>query len=149
GDRRGLAGHEIPQQGRGIREVEYPGTARRDCNSQPDGVLERTQCNLARRPWPLVEADARVAISFNRAFDRKEEIDPHGLRTGVATPGAADRGREQEQAQARHHEQPRDEKELLRPDLDEEEVEASVGQIDQDSLVRGKGTPVPTYPGRQ
>src|SRR5690606_21710014 len=36
-----------------------------------------------------------------------------------------------------------------RPDLDEEEVEASVGQIDQDSLVRGKGTPVPTYPGRQ
>ena len=85
----------------------------------------------------LVELDAGVAVAFDGAFDDEKQVDPDGLRAGIAAPGPADRRGEQEQAEAGHHQQPGDEVELLRPDLDEEEVEAPVGQVDQDGLVGG------------
>ncbi len=44
---------------------------------------------------------------------------------------------------------PGHEEEFLRPDLDEEEIEAAVGEIDQHRLVGRIGPAIPADPGRQ
>jgi hypothetical protein len=46
---------------------------------------------IACRPWSLIEADAGIAIALDGALDDEEEIDPHGLRAGIAAPRAPDR----------------------------------------------------------
>jgi hypothetical protein len=53
--------------------------------------------NLRASPGLLVETDAGVAVALPKALDHDHEVGPHGLRAGVAAPGAAsDRGDEKE-----------------------------------------------------
>ena len=82
------------------------------------------------------------------ALDIDEEVGPDRLRAGVAAPQPAEQRRDQEQRQRRHHQQAGDEIDLLRPELDDEEVEAAAGEIDQHRLVRQRAGPLPADPGR-
>ena len=135
------------QQRRRVGEVEDPGAAGGDGDQQPGGPLDRAQADLRRRPGRVPELDPGVAVALDPALDQDEEVGPDRLRAGVAAPDPAERRGEEEEAEPGHDQQAGDEVELLRPDLDEEEVEAAVGQVDQHRLVRQRRAAVPADPG--
>src|SRR5690606_36380965 len=87
--------------------------------------------------------------TFDGALDNEIKINPDGLRAGIAAPGAARDGGYEKQAKARHDEQAGDVVEFLRPDFDEEEIEAAIGKIDQHRLIRRIGAAIPAQPWRQ
>ncbi len=148
GDERRLSGGEIVGQGGCVREIEDPGAAGGHRDDQPCRVLGQLLGDFRTGPGFLVEPDAGVAVALEKALDDQKQVGPDGLRAGVAAPGAADHRGDQEQANARHHQKAGDVDELLRPDLDEEEVEAPVGHVDQDSLVGRMRSAIPAQPGR-
>ncbi len=77
------------------------------------------------------------------------EIDPDGLRAGVAAPDTAEHRGEEEQAKPCHDEKSGDVVELLRPDLDPEEEEPAAGEVHQHRLVGQMRAAVPANPRRQ
>ena len=149
GDRRRLQREEVAQQRRRVGEVEDPGAAGRD---RDDAARSQAAAALARsfeRPGRLVEPHAGVAVALDEALDADEEIGPHCLRAGIAAPGPADDATSPGTApSAGHDQQAGDVVELLRPDLDEEEVEAAVGEVDEHRLVRRVRAAVPAEPRR-
>src|SRR5690606_7470197 len=131
GRRSGLTAPEVADQGGCVGEVHDPRTAGPKGDHQVDCPLEAAAGNLAGRPWRGIEAHAGVAVAIDEPVNVLKQIGPYGLRTGIAAPGPANGARHQEQANCGHDQQPGDEVELVRPDLDVEHVEASVGEIDQ------------------
>ena len=103
---------------------------------------------FAGAPRRRVELHAGVAVALDQPLDPDEEVGPDRLRAGIAAPGAADGGGDEEQPEPGHDQQAGDVIEFLRPDLDEEEVEAAVGEVDQHRLVGRIGPAVPAQPGR-
>jgi hypothetical protein len=91
----------------------------------------------------------RVAVPLDEALDDEEEIDPDGLRAGVAAPGSPDCRGHKKKPEARHDEEPRHEEELLRPNLYEEEIEAPGSEVDKDRLIRRMRPAIPADPRRQ
>ncbi len=100
-------------------------------------------------PLGIPQAHTRVAVAFDPAFDKNEKIGPDGLGAGIATPHATKGRGEQKQPQPRHDQKARDEIELVRPDLDPEEVETPAGQIDQHRLIGQVRSAIPADPRRQ
>ena len=112
-------------------------------------MLEDALADLLEGPGPGIEFHAGIAVALYPALDDQKEINPHGLGAGIAAPRATDRGRDEKQTETGHNEEPGHEKELLRPDLDEEEIEAPVGEVHEHRLVRSIGTAIPADPWRQ
>ena len=86
--------------------------------------------------------------SIQRSTTRNK-IGPDRLRTGIAAPGAAYCRGHEKQPDAGHDQQARDVVEFLRPDFDEEKIEAPMGEIDQHGLIGRIGAAIPAQPGRQ
>src|SRR5690606_23132120 len=105
--------------------------------------------DLAGGPRGGIELDAGVAVAFDEALYRKKQVDPHGLRAGIAAPGAPDGRGDQKEPDARHHEQAGNVDEFLRPDLDEEEIKTPVGEVHQHGLVGRVGATIPANPRRE
>ena len=145
----GIEGKEIDQQGRCIGEIEYPSPPGGHRDQSPSDPLGQTQPRLADIPFLLpMQAQPRIAIPLDPTLNKNEKIGPHGLRTGIAAPHAAQRRGEQKQTQARHDQQTGHEIKLMRPNLDPEKEKSPVRQIQQNRLIRQRCTPVPTNPGR-
>ena len=109
-------------------------------------MRHRLEEDFARAPRLLVETDACIAITLPEALDGNHEIRPYRLRTGIATPHAPRDRSHKEQHERGEHEQPRDEVELLRPDLEEEEKEAIVRHVQQHGLIGQIGAAIPAQP---
>ena len=137
---------QVSQQGGGVGEIEHPGTARGQRDGKPDRPFHAAQPRLVRGPFGIVEPHTGVAVAFNPAFHKDEQVSPDGLRTGIAAPNASQRRGEQKQPKARHDQQTRDEVKFVGPNLDPEKVKAAVGQINQHRLVRHAGAAVPAQP---
>src|SRR5690606_33205333 len=103
-----------------------PCAACQNADDNPDCVLGYALPDLVEAPWCLVELHAGIAVAFNGALDNQIKIDPDGLRAGIAAPGAPSRRCHQKQTKARHDEQTCNIIEFLRPDFDEEEIEAAI-----------------------
>ena len=146
GDERRLQGEELLGERRRVGEIEHPGATRRDCDQEPAQMGRAFAPQRFRRPGMLVEAEPLIAVALPEALDRDHQVGPHRLRAGVAAPDAAgDRG-DEEQRQRREHQQAGDEVEFLRPDLEEEEIEAPRGKIDEHRLVGQIGSAIPADP---
>ena len=148
GGGRGLAGHQLPQYRRRIVEIEDPGAAGDQRDEQPCAVLGDLLGDFGAGGPALVELDARVAVALDPALDHHEEVGPHRLRAGIAAPDAPGQAGHEEQADGGQDEQAGQVVDLLRPDLDEEEIGAPVGQVDQHGLVGHARAPVPAHPGQ-
>jgi hypothetical protein len=84
-------------------------------------------------------------IAFDEAFDRQEEIGPDRLRAEIAAPDPAGDCVHQKQRHGGHDEQAGEVIDLLRPKLDEEEVEAAARQVDEHRLVGLADSAVPAH----
>ena len=78
-----------------------------------------------------------------------EQIGPDGLRAGVAAPDAADHTGDQEQRDRAQDQQAGKQPDVLRPELQVEEVKPFVIQVQQHGLVRLVRPAVPAQPGQQ
>ncbi len=146
GDRVAVPGDQIAQQRRRIGEIEHPGAAGQQPDQQPRGPFHRPQPRLAGVPALFIQPDLGVAVALDPALDKDEQVGPDRLRAGIAAPHPPQRRGEQEQPQPGHDQQPGDEIELVRPDLDPEEEKAAVGQIHQHRLIGQPRPPVPADP---
>ena len=81
-------------------------------------------------------AHALAPVALDQPLDGIEQIGPDRLRAEIAAPDAAAHGVHQEQRQRSDDQQAGEVIDFLRPQLDEEEIEAAVRQIDQHRLVR-------------
>ena len=64
-----------------------------------------------------------------------EDAGPHRLRAGIAAPHATGEDRHGEQAEGGDHQQPGEQREVLRPEGDGEDVELARGQVEPDGLL--------------
>ena len=145
----GLAGHQIAQERRRIGEIEHPGAAGAQPDQQPDRPFRQPQPGLAQAHGLTVQAQLGVSVALDPTFDQHEKIGPDGLRAGIAAPDPAQRRGKEEEAETGHDQQPGDEIEFMRPDLDPEEIEPPAGQVDQHRLIGQAWAPVPANPGHQ
>jgi hypothetical protein len=97
-----------------------------------------------RRPFASL-----APVALDHALDGVEQIRPYGLRAKISAPDTATDRIHQEQGNGGDDQKPGKIVDLLRPQLDEEKIEAAVGQIDQHRLVRGAQTAVPPYERQQ
>ena len=143
GRERRLQGGEVPDQGGGVGEIEHPGAAGPPGDHEPEKVLGRLAGQVGRRPRSPIAQHVLAAIAFDPALDGQEKIGPNRLRAEIAAPEPAGDRVHQEQGHRRQDEQAGEVIDLLRPKLDEEEVEAPARQVDQHRLVGRAGSPVP------
>src|SRR5262249_43591862 len=101
------------------------------------------------RPGLTIALQMLALVAFGPALDGLEQIGPNRLRAQVAAPQPAGDGVHQEQRHRRQNEQTGQIVELLRPDLDEEEIEAAAGEIDQHRLTRCIWSAIPAHEGQQ
>ena len=149
GDERRLAGRQLIHRGRRIAEIEHPGAAGPPGGHQPQEVLERLARQELRRHPAGVGLHALAPVAFGPPLDSQEQVGPHRLRAEIAAPDAAGDRIHQEQSQRRQHQEAGDVVDLLRPDLDEEEVELAVGQVEQHRLAGGARSAVPADERRE
>ena len=107
---------------------------------------KRSQLQRARAASFL---HALAAIALDQALDGVEQIGPYGLRTEIAAPDAAADRIHQEQRDGGEDQQPGEVIDFLRPQLDEEEIEAAVGEIDQHRLVGRAEAAIPAHERQQ
>jgi hypothetical protein len=86
-----------------------------------------------------------ATIALDPALDGQEEIGPHRLRAEIAAPDPAGDRVHQEQGHGGHDQQAGEVVDLLRPELDEEEVESALRQVHQHRLVGGGEPAVPPH----
>ena len=91
---------------------------------------------------------ALAPVALDQPLDEQEQVGPDRLRAGEAAPQPARQRVREDQDGRGEDQQPRDQIEVLRPDLDEERVEPSVGEIEQDRLVRRVRAAVPAQERR-
>ena len=149
GDERRLAGGELLHQGRRVGEIEHPGTAGPPGDHQPDGVLGDELERARNVELGLVLLHALAAVALDDALDRVEQVGPYRLWAQIAAPDAAADGVHQEQRHGGDDQEAGEIVDLLRPDLDEEEIEAPVGEIDQHRLARRGRPAVPAHERQQ
>ena len=82
-----------------------------------------------KRSAKILQALAPVAL--DQPFDEQEQVGPDRLRTGEAAPQPSRQRVGEDQDGRGQNEKPRDQIEVLRPDLGEKEVEPSVDEIEQ------------------
>jgi hypothetical protein len=120
---------------RRVGEVEDERAAGTERDKQPDECLAPISA-IRRTVSGAFIFQAVAAVAFDQPFDQQEEIGPDRLRTGEAAPHAAGERIRQDQDRRSQDHQPGDVVELLRPDLDEETVEAPMFEVEQDGLVQ-------------
>ncbi len=98
---------------------------------------------------PAVALHVLAAVALDQALDGLEQVGPHRLRAEIAAPDAAGDRVHQEQRHRRQDQQAGEVVDFLRPDLDEEEIEAPVREVDQHRLVRRVGAAVPAHERQQ
>ena len=148
GNRRSGPAPELLLQRRRVGEIEYPRPPGAKGDEQPYAPFGDPPGDLARAPGRLVQSDLGIAVAVDEALDMLVEVGPHRLRAGIAAPGAPDRGSDQEQADPGHDQQASDIIEFMRPNLDREHVEATMGEIDQYGLIGCIRAAIPAQPGR-
>ena len=104
---------------------------------------------VSKRQRSRVALHAFVAVAFDQVLDPHEQIGPHRLRTGVAAPDAAEQAGDQEQRDRAHDQQAGQVIDVLRPELEIEEIEALVPDREQHRLVRLVDAAMPAQPGQQ
>src|SRR6476620_5390599 len=124
GDERRFEYRQFLYQRRGIGEVEHPRAAGPPSEHQPQEVLEATAPDSFDCPRLPVALQVLATISLDPALDRLEQVGPYRLRTQITEPYAPGDRVHQEQGHCRQDEEPGEIVNLLRPELDEEEVEA-------------------------
>ncbi len=107
------------------------------------------RAQVCARPLAGVAQHVFAAVAFDEALDREEQIGPHRLRAEIAAPDAPGDGVHQEQADGGEDQQAGEVVDLLRPDLDGEEIEAPARQVDQHRLRRRVGAAVPAHERQQ
>ena len=105
--------------------------------------------DLVEGPGTPIALHLLAAFALEDALDREVEVGPHRLRAEVAAPNAAGQRVHQEQHEGGDDHQAGDVIDFLRPDLDEEEVEATAGKVEQDRLVRLAGRTRPAQERQQ
>ena len=148
---RRLEGDELLHQRRRVVEIEHPGAAGPPGDHQPDRMLQQDfgEALELHRALGGVFAHALAAVAFDQALDGIEQIGPDRLRAEIAAPDAAADGVHQEQRQGSYDQQAGEVIDFLRPQLDEEEIEAAVRQIDQHRLVRRTQAAIPSHERQQ
>ena len=149
GDERRLAGGEMLHQRRRIGEIEHPGAAGPPRHHQPEKVLRGLAGVGLGGPFAAVALHVLAAVAFGEPLDGEEQIGPHRLRAEIAAPDPAGDRVHQEQHDRGHDQQAGDVIDLLRPDLDEEEIEPPVGEIDQHRLRGRVRTAIPAHERQQ
>ena len=104
--------------------------------------------DLVGGPRLAVELHPLAPVALDLALDPEEEIGPDRLRAGVAAPHPAEQRVRQEQGQRREDQEAGEIVDFLRPDLDEEEVEARMRDVGEDRLIRQVRPPVPADEGQ-
>ena len=84
-------------------------------------------------------------VAFDPALDDLEQVCPHRLRTEISAPNPSGDRVHQEQGHRGEDEQAGEVVNLLRPQLDEEEIEAPSRKIDQHRLIGRIGAAIPTH----
>ena len=148
---RRLEGDELLHQRRRVVEIEHPGAAGPPGDHQPDRMLEHDLGEALELHGALggILAHALAPVALDPALDRIEQIGPHRLRAEIAAPDAAADRVHQEQRDRGDDQQPGEVIDLLRPQLDEEEIEAAVRQIDQHRLVGRAEPAIPAHERQQ
>jgi len=145
GGQRRLEGEEIGDQRRRVGEVEREDAAGAGRDQQPQAVLGDAFADLRGAPRRGVELDAIAPVSLDQPLDPQEEIGPHRLDAEVAAPDATEQRVGEEQRERGEDQDAGEIVDFLRPDLDEEPIEARMRQVDQDRLARLVRTAVPTH----
>ena len=104
---------------------------------------------MGERPAPFVAEDTLAPVAFDQALHRVEEIGPDRLRTQITAPHPAGHGVHQEQGHGRDDQKAGKIIDLLRPQLDEEEIEPAMRKIDQHGLVGRAGSAIPAHERQQ
>ncbi len=141
----GLERGEIIDEGRRVREIENPDAARPPGDENPDEVLGDLLADFLEGPGTIVEPDAVAGVALDPALRRHEEIGPNRLRTHIAAPDAARERVHQKQRERGEDQQAGEVIDFLRPDLDEEEVEAAVREIHEHRLTRRVRSAMPAH----
>ena len=149
GDERGLEGRELLHQRRRVGKVEYPGAAGPPGDHDPEEVLERDLAKMVEPPVALVALHALAPVALDPTLHRVEQVCPHRLRAHVAAPQPSCDRVHQEQNHRRNDEEAGEIIDLLRPQLDEEEVEAPMREVDQHGLVGQAGPTIPPHERQQ
>ena len=144
--RRRLTGEEVDDEGRRIDEVHDPGAAGRQGDQQPDRVSGQLLSDLGEGERPLLEANAGIAVTLDLALHPHEQVGPYRLRAGEPAPHPTKPGGGQKQPDSADDQQAGQVVDLLRPDLDEEEVGPPPRQVDQERLIGSVRAAVPTNP---
>ncbi len=143
------AGPELHGHRRRVHVVHDPRAAGPKCDAEPGAVLHDLAPDRIEGHWPCVALHALVAVAFDQPFDPHEEIGPHRLRAGVAAPHAAEQTGDQEQADRGHDQQAGQVIDVLRPELEVEEIEALVPDRQQHGLVGLVHAAMPAQPRQQ
>ena len=96
-------------------------------------------------PRLLIAQQVLAAVALDPALDGLEQVGPHRLRTEIAAPDASRDRVHQEQRHRGEDEQPGEVVDFLRPDFDEEEVEAPVRKVEQHRLTGRVRPAVPAH----
>src|SRR5258708_6999803 len=89
----------------------------------------------------------RAPVALDHALDRLKYVGPYRLWAEIAAPDSSRERVHQEQRHRRNDQKTGEVIDLLRPDLDEEEVETRVRQIEQHRLARRVRAPIPADEG--
>ena len=143
------AGRKVFHQSRRIGEIKNPSSAGPPGDHQPEDVLQPFACISAGRPFADVALHMLAPVALDEPLDGKEEIGPHRLRAEIAAPDAAGDGVHQEQHDRSEDEQAGEVIDLLRPELDEEEIETPVWKIDQNRLRWRVRAAIPAHERKQ
>ena len=128
---RRLEGREVLHQRRRVGEVEHPRAAGPPGDHQPEKMLQAEAGHAVERPRSGIAPQMLAAVTFDPALDGLEQVGPHRLRAEIAAPDAAGDRVHQEQGQRGKDQEAGEIIDLLRPELDEEEIEPAVRQVDQ------------------
>src|SRR5664279_1691964 len=92
---------------------------------------------------------ALAAVTFDQTLDGVEQIRPHGLRAKISAPDTSADRIHQKEGNRRDNQQPGKIVDLLRPQLDEEEIETAIGKVYQHRLIGRTQTAIPPHERQQ
>src|ERR1700753_1999385 len=92
---------------------------------------------------------ALATIAVDQTLDGIKQIGPYGLRAEISAPNSTADRIHQKECNRGENQQPGKIIDLLRPQLDEKEIEPAIGNVDQDGLARRAQTTVPSHERQQ
>ena len=122
-------------------------TRRSSARANVSGSRLRRCVERPAAAWPSCMRSRR-SPSTQRSIGM-EKVGPHRLRAQIAAPDAAGDRVHQEQRHGGEDQKAGEVIDFLRPELDEEEIEAAVRKIDQHRLVRQVRAAVPAHEGQK